>query len=105
MNPQTILDLIMSATSAELEAQKDDLTDAEKEAVSTNMKYLAEEMLALAMTQDEAKKEYHRRNCEHYKAALLSISGIVKIRAYQSTINIIGRVFAGIAIATGKALI
>ena len=105
MNPKTILDLVLEATNTELDAVKDDLTDEQKEAVANNMKYLAEEMLALALSQDERQREYHRANIAHYKAALLSISAIVRMRAYDSTINIIGRVIAGIAIATGKALI
>jgi DNA-binding transcriptional regulator YdaS (Cro superfamily) len=66
---------------------------------------LPPEMLALALSQDERQREYHRANIAHYKAALLSISSIVRMRAYDSTINIIGRVIAGIAIATGKDLI
>jgi hypothetical protein len=105
MNPRTILDLVMEATSAELEDAKDELTAEQKEAVANNMKYLTEEMLALALSQDETKREYHRANIAHYKAAMLSISAVVRMRAYQSTINIIGRVIAGIAVATGKALV
>lgn len=100
-----ILSMVMGAVEAELEAQKDDLTEEQKEAVANNMRHLTEEMLALAMAGDETRKEYHRKNIAHYQAALLSISGIVRLRAHQATINIIGRVLGGIIIATGKTLI
>lgn len=105
MDSKTILGIVMAAVEAELESYKDDLTEAQKEQAATCAKYLAEEMLALAMAQDEQKKDYHRKNIVHYQAALLSISAIMRIRAYNSTINVIGRVLAGIAIATGKALV
>lgn len=105
MNPKTILDLVLEATNVELDAAGDDLTPEQKEAVATNMRYLTEELMALALSQDEAKREYHRANIAHYKAALMSISAIVRLRAYDSTINIIGRVMAAVLISTGKALI
>jgi len=104
MNKEAILELIMTAISSEIkENWCDDLTDKERELVEDSLKYIIEEAVALALTHDENKKEFHRRNIEHYKSALSSIKAISSIKAYNSMINVIGRIIASLLIATGKS--
>ena len=97
MNRATLLSIIMAAVEAELETYTDTLTPPELELVSLNLKYMAEEMLALAMSQDDGKVEYHQKNITHYQALILNIHPVIRARALNSATNILARTFAGIA--------
>lgn len=105
MNRDTMLSVIMAAVEAELETYTADLTPPELELVSANLKYMAEEMLAMALSQDDPKVEYHQRNIIHYQSLLLRIHPVLRARALNSCTNILARTFAGIAVATGHPLV
>jgi hypothetical protein len=106
VNKDAIIQIVMDAVKKEVETNwKDELTDKQKDFALETIKYLGEESLVLALTEDETKKEFHRKNIEHYLSAIESLKATAQIKAYRSTINVVGRVLASIAIATGKAII
>lgn len=100
-----LLSVIMSAVNAELDTFDGHLTDAEKEQASTSLKYLVEELMAMARSEDEKKKEYHYNNVTHYLSALLAVSPVIRAFAYRSGVNIAGRVLTDFAAATGSPLL
>lgn len=100
-----IANLIKDAVTQEINTNWKGLKEEQQSKLKEILTRIAEEQLAIAMTDDAAKKESHRTTIKHYEAAICHIKGVTKIKAYNSTISVIGRVLAGILLATGKALI
>jgi hypothetical protein len=105
LDKEELLNLVLGALKDEMARFKENLTDEQVDALKDVITGLAEERIALALADDPDKKEYHRTNLKHYEAAFMSVSGIARLKAYDSAISLSGRILAGVLLATGKALL
>jgi hypothetical protein len=74
-------------------------------AIETICLYIAEENVALAITDDEAKKDYHRKNIKHYESSLASMKAVSEITAYNGIINTVGVVMGAVGIIAVKTML
>ena len=105
LTSKELIDIALQALKDEFKELGEEFTPEQRELLKKIVVGLAEERIALAVSDSDAEKDKHRLNLAHYESALTSAMGIARIKSYDSAISLIGRILAGIAVATGKAII
>jgi hypothetical protein len=109
MSEMTVdLDSLMELVAKEARGEYGDmlkkLRDDQKKLFLDIVQNLQREYLKATLGPEE-EKEGHLENLRSLRNALSAIEGIVAIRVYRTTINIIGRVIWAVLKATAKAAI
>lgn len=105
LSGKELVAIVLEAVKEEFDSLKEDFTPEQQELLKKVVVGLAEERIALAVSESDEEKDQHRMNIAHVESAATAMLGIARIKAYDSTISVVGRILAAIAVATGKALV
>lgn len=101
---EELVSLASNSVSEEYSDTLKDLKEEQQELFIRIVKGIQREYLALTLGPKEDRPK-HEENLKSLRNALHAVEGIAAIKAYRATVNIVGRVLAGIAKAAVKAAI